>query len=363
MDDLDYKDLFRDAIHTIAYIARAAGFDPNDPTVEPPAIVARVENQRAALKRLTTERAALLAPVEGVDLEEVLRNAERLEAILYIPAPDRTTGQRADREALYAVQAAAAPDLAREVARLRGTNAGLQDALEHIQQEIGAWAMQPEDPETTGRWHLADRMFSDWVCAENDRDPPDALTMVQAVLYDHRNERSYWREHVARGKADRALVVAHAHLATARRLLPPRYVAADGSILDPERCTPHARDCAECGRGRAHDEECLGVLETPAEEVARLRAALEEARLTLAAEQGRAEGAPFSSSPRLRAAVNAERIRQGLSWRGLAARIGVSSSGFTRWNAGHELSVPAYLKVCDWLRSAMLAADAATEAR
>lgn len=53
MEDLDYKDLFRDAIHTIAYIARAAGFDPNDPTVEPPAIVARIETQRADLERLT----------------------------------------------------------------------------------------------------------------------------------------------------------------------------------------------------------------------------------------------------------------------------------------------------------------------
>lgn len=73
MEDLDYKDLFRDAIHTIAYIARAAGFDPNDPTVEPPAIVARVENQRADLERLTAERAALLGSAEGVDLEEVLR--------------------------------------------------------------------------------------------------------------------------------------------------------------------------------------------------------------------------------------------------------------------------------------------------
>ena len=91
-----------------------------------------------------------------------------------------------------------------------------------------------------------------------------------------------------------------------RRLLPARYIAADGQVVDPDRCTPHALDCAECGRGRAHDEACLGVQPTPAEEVARLRARLaeverergetraeaEELRLTLAAEQGRAEGAP-----------------------------------------------------------------------
>ena len=92
-----------------------------------------------------------------------------------------------------------------------------------------------------------------------------------------------------------------------------------------------------------------------------VKEAIEELRLTLAAEQGKFEGLPFSSPPRLRAAVNAERIRRGLSWREVAAQIGVSSSGFTRWNAGHDLSVSAYLKVCDWLRAAMIAADKATE--
>ena len=91
-----------------------------------------------------------------------------------------------------------------------------------------------------------------------------------------------------------------------RRLLPARYIAADGQVMDPALCTPHAPDCAECGRGRAHDEECLGVQPTPAEEIAALKARLtavererdaaraeaEELHLTLAAEQGRAEGAP-----------------------------------------------------------------------
>lgn len=124
LNDLDYKDLFFDAVNMMAHIARAAGFDPTDPTVEPPTVVARVENLRA----------------------------------------------------------------------------------------------------------------------------------------------------------DRA---------TARRLLPPRYVAADGSILDPERCTPHAPDCAECGRGRAHDEGCLGLRATPAEEVVMLRAEVE--RLTAQVEAERAE--------------------------------------------------------------------------
>ena len=39
LTDLDYKDLFCDAVNMMDHIARAAGFDPEDPTVEPPAIV------------------------------------------------------------------------------------------------------------------------------------------------------------------------------------------------------------------------------------------------------------------------------------------------------------------------------------
>jgi len=116
-------------------------------------------------------------------------------------------------------------------------------------------------------------------------------------------------------------------------------------------------DLAECS-------EVAGALSrqnhTTGKELDAARAEVAELRLTLAAEQGKAEGAPFSSPPRLRAAVNAERIRRGLSWRRLAAQIGVPSSSFTRWIAGHDLSVPAYLKVCDWLRAAMIAADKAT---
>lgn len=125
--DIDYKDLFRDAVLMMGELARAAGFDPKDENVEPPDIVARVENQRAEVERLTAD------------------------------------------------------------------------------------------------------------------------------------------------------------LIAARRLLPPRYIAANGSIMDPERCTPYAADCAECGRGRAHDEACLGLAETPAEHVRRLTAERDAARADLAA--------------------------------------------------------------------------------
>jgi hypothetical protein len=55
LKDLDYKDLFRDTVNMMAHIARAAGFDPSDPTVEPPAIVARIENLRSEVGRLTAE--------------------------------------------------------------------------------------------------------------------------------------------------------------------------------------------------------------------------------------------------------------------------------------------------------------------
>ncbi len=87
---------------------------------------------------------------------------------------------------------------------------------------------------------------------------------------------------------------------------------------------------------------------------------LDEARLALAAEQGKQEGAPdlLSWSPdRIRAAVNAERIRRGISWRELARDLDIAPSGLTRWTQGKMLSAVVYLKVCGWLRTAMIAAD------
>lgn len=131
LTDLDYKDLFRDAVNMMAHIARAAGFDPDDPTVEPPAIVARVENLRAEVERLKIERAALLAPVEDVDLEGVLDlDAEAPAAPwdLAWPTCVTTGGQHGDTIAdgcpeeaaeLIVRYRTAAPALAREVMRLR----------------------------------------------------------------------------------------------------------------------------------------------------------------------------------------------------------------------------------------------------
>ena len=61
--DLDYKTLFLDAIQTMTEFARAAGFDPTDPSVDPPAIVARIENQRADLERLQGQIGKVLSEV------------------------------------------------------------------------------------------------------------------------------------------------------------------------------------------------------------------------------------------------------------------------------------------------------------
>lgn len=313
MQDLDYKDLFRDAIHTIAYIARAAGFDPNDPTVEPPAIIARVENQRANLDRLTAERAALLAPVEGADLEEVLR---------------------LDREGTAGPWDSNVSERRREgPTDFEGTGPTLRD--------------YKDDEAARRRAHLDADLIAYY------RTAAPALAREVARLRDHLN--------------------------TARRLLPPRYVAADGSILDPERCTPHARDCAECGRGRAHDEECLGVLETPAEEVARLRAALEEVRLTLAAQRGRAEGAPPGWECRVITEDGDRCWRKptadgmlfawgaGVEFIGQEQTATPHPGGWTRWVADEDGDLDEQIEGHsddDWTdRAAMLAADAATEAR
>lgn len=82
LKDLDYKDLFRDAVNMMAHIARAAGFDPSDPTVEPPAIVARVENLRAEVERLTAERAAVRAALVDSGTEPVTEDMGRLAALV-----------------------------------------------------------------------------------------------------------------------------------------------------------------------------------------------------------------------------------------------------------------------------------------
>lgn len=58
MEELDYKDLFRDAVLMMAEFARAAGFDPRDEGVEPPDVVARIENLHAEIEEMRLTLAA-----------------------------------------------------------------------------------------------------------------------------------------------------------------------------------------------------------------------------------------------------------------------------------------------------------------
>lgn len=122
LTDLDYKDLFRDAVNMMAHIARAAGFDPADPTVEPPAIVARVEHLRAEVERLQAQEQALggvLAEVAAERARQVAKGytaehddgAERGElaqvaALILLDADDGlpTTAHNADKVAVHIME-------------------------------------------------------------------------------------------------------------------------------------------------------------------------------------------------------------------------------------------------------------------
>ena len=161
-----------------------------------------------------TRLANLSAPAEGVDPLEVLRRAEMLEAVLGVPAAERTTEQRRDRDVLYAHQAAAAPALAR------------------------------------------------------------ALIAARADLDDMEGERD-----AARNAEEQAVKVAN---------------AASGAMMqaEGERDSARARaDLIMLESVKATREVCAAA-NRAIEERDAARAEVEEARLTLAAEQGKPEGAP-----------------------------------------------------------------------
>jgi len=81
---------------------------------------------RARAEAAEARLAEIGAPAEGVDPLEVLRRAEMLEAVLGVPAAERTTEQRRDRDVLYAHQAAAAPALARALIAARADLSALR---------------------------------------------------------------------------------------------------------------------------------------------------------------------------------------------------------------------------------------------
>src|SRR2546429_3723060 len=49
------------------------------------------------------------------------------------------------------------------------------------------------------------------------------------------------------------------------------------------------------------------------------------------------------------AAIDAKRSGEGLSWRQLAGRLGVSASTFSRMARGHRPDVETFLRLLDWL--------------
>lgn len=115
--------VFRDAVHMMAHIARAAGFDPEDPIVEPPAIAARVARLWTACDEARARLATLTAPADGVNIEGVLQLDARYERAC----------RRADSTEcaeMAALLAGSAPALAREVVRLRAEAAELRRILE-----------------------------------------------------------------------------------------------------------------------------------------------------------------------------------------------------------------------------------------
>lgn len=61
----------------------------------------------------------LLTPVAGLDVLDVLRRGADLESVMVVPAAERTTEQRRDRDLLLVHQAAAAPALARALVQAR----------------------------------------------------------------------------------------------------------------------------------------------------------------------------------------------------------------------------------------------------
>lgn len=114
-------------------------------------------------------------------------------------------------------------------------------------------------------------------------------------------------------------------------------VALDGGIDYQFACAGYPRDM-----------RLIAAYRTAAPALVREVACL-RVLLTLSAAQATV---PYDDPVRLHAAVNAERIRRDMSWRDLAAELGIASSGFTRWAQGSSLGLTAHLRVCGWLRAA-----------
>lgn len=103
--------------------------------------------QQADLERLTAERATLLAPAEGVDLEEVLTNAETLA---YGRKHNTFDPFTAEGSLLLEALADAAPALARALMAERAEVACLRADLEEARLTLAAEQGRPEGAPSEG---------------------------------------------------------------------------------------------------------------------------------------------------------------------------------------------------------------------
>lgn len=94
----------------------------------------QLDTAHAEVARLLAERTALLAPVEGVDVEDVLElDRERVALTIVAVGDPATTNRRLDCTERLAT---AAPNLAREVARLRAALAAAEGERDAARAEV-----------------------------------------------------------------------------------------------------------------------------------------------------------------------------------------------------------------------------------
>ena len=182
---------------------------------------------------LRAEMAYLLKPAVDIDLRGALANVRALRALLGIPAAERTTGERADIEALYADMTEAMGMVLSEIPRLR--------AAVRFADEQGAEAI-----ERVSRQIVADK----W----------NSTADLQAEV-----ERLRARVQEAETRADNAY--------------------AEG-LSDGQ--TAAEREC-DAGHEAQPDPEKVAAFKA---EMERVCAQFQETRLTLLAEHGKPEGAP-----------------------------------------------------------------------
>lgn len=237
-----------------------------------PERVAALVQERDALK---AEMADLLKPAVDIDLRGALANVRALRALLGIPAAERTTGERADIEALYANMTEAMGMVLSEIPRLR---AALRLADEQSAEAI--------------------KRVSSEIVADKWNSTAEFQAEVERLRNDLRRV-----DHALQGRIKPG--------DTLERTIANLIADLDRASADVERLTTQVKD-AETRADNAYAEglsygqtaaegECDADHEAQPdpEKVAAIKAEMErvcaqfqETRLTLLAEQGKPEGAP-----------------------------------------------------------------------